>query len=88
MCGRQQGYVGWLCAASVVSVVRTVVCLFAAVGNAPILKQKKFKIRASDEFYKVSQFLRKQLAKALSPGDAVVCLCLCLSCLRIAYRAG
>ncbi|GBG82005.1 hypothetical protein CBR_g34185 [Chara braunii] len=38
-----------------------VVVLFKATGDAPILKQNKFKIGASEKFVKVIEFLRKQL---------------------------
>ncbi|KAJ7555768.1 hypothetical protein O6H91_05G054300 [Diphasiastrum complanatum] len=38
-----------------------VVILFRATGDAPILKQSKFKIAAAEKFAKVIDFLRKQL---------------------------
>ncbi|KAG6545040.1 hypothetical protein Mapa_013734 [Marchantia paleacea] len=38
-----------------------VVVLFRATGDAPILKQNKFKIGGSEKFVKVIDFLRKQL---------------------------
>ncbi|KAI9495741.1 ubiquitin-like autophagy protein Apg12-domain-containing protein [Zychaea mexicana] len=38
-----------------------VLVLFNAIGNAPILKQKLYKITASNKFQMVIQFLRKQL---------------------------
>jgi ubiquitin-like protein ATG12 len=41
--------------------VDKVVVLLKATGDAPILKQNKFKITASDRFEKVVQFLTAQL---------------------------
>ncbi|KAI8387035.1 ubiquitin-like protein Atg12 [Blakeslea trispora] len=38
-----------------------VIVIFRAIGNAPILKQKIFKLTASNKFQTVIQFLRKQL---------------------------
>ncbi|CAO3633432.1 unnamed protein product [Mucor fragilis] len=38
-----------------------VVIVFRAIGNAPILKQKVFKLAASNKFQTVIQFLRKEL---------------------------
>ncbi|KAG0027724.1 hypothetical protein BGZ81_005334 [Podila clonocystis] len=38
-----------------------VVVFFQAIGNAPILKQKHFKITASHKFMVVIQFLRREL---------------------------
>lgn len=38
-----------------------VVILFRATGGAPILKQAKFKVEASEKFAKVIDFLRRQL---------------------------
>ncbi|KAL2645406.1 hypothetical protein R1flu_012993 [Riccia fluitans] len=38
-----------------------VVVLFRATGDAPILKQNKFKIGGGEKFAKVIDFLRKQL---------------------------
>eukprot|EP00897_Mesotaenium_endlicherianum_P007769 jgi/Mesen1/701/ME000109S_10920 len=40
---------------------RKVVVLFRATGDAPILRQAKFKIGAAERFSKVIEFLRKQL---------------------------
>lgn len=40
---------------------RKVVVLLRATGDAPILKQSKFKIGASEKFAKVIDFLRRQL---------------------------
>ncbi|KFH73152.1 hypothetical protein MVEG_00373 [Podila verticillata NRRL 6337] len=41
--------------------VSKVVVFFQAIGNAPILKQKHFKITASHKFMVVIQFLRREL---------------------------
>ncbi|KAI9119902.1 hypothetical protein QN277_022289 [Acacia crassicarpa] len=41
--------------------VRKVVVLLRATGDAPILKQAKFKIAGTDKFAKVIDFLRRQL---------------------------
>ncbi|KAG2209955.1 hypothetical protein INT47_003390 [Mucor saturninus] len=38
-----------------------VVVVFQAIGNAPILKQKVYKLTASYKFQTVIQFLRKEL---------------------------
>lgn len=38
-----------------------VIVRFRAAGNAPIMKQSKFKITASESFQTVSDFLRRQL---------------------------
>lgn len=38
-----------------------VIVIFQAIGNAPILKQKVFKLTASNKFQTVIQFLRKEL---------------------------
>eukprot|EP00301_Raphidiophrys_heterophryoidea_P021772 c609_g1_i1.p1 GENE.c609_g1_i1~~c609_g1_i1.p1 ORF type:complete len:150 (+),score=32.29 c609_g1_i1:44-451(+) len=38
-----------------------VVIMFRATGNAPILRQQKFKISASESFQAVGDFLRRQL---------------------------
>ncbi|GAA5801294.1 hypothetical protein HPULCUR_006740 [Helicostylum pulchrum] len=38
-----------------------VVVVFRAIGNAPILKQKVFKLTASNKFQTVIVFLRKEL---------------------------
>ncbi|KAI9481107.1 MAG: ubiquitin-like autophagy protein Apg12-domain-containing protein [Benjaminiella poitrasii] len=38
-----------------------VIVIFRAIGNAPILKQKVFKLTASNKFQTVIQFLRKEL---------------------------
>ncbi|XP_022715270.1 ubiquitin-like protein ATG12 isoform X1 [Durio zibethinus] len=43
------------------SSVRKVVVHLRATGDAPILKQAKFKILGSDKFAKVIDFLRRQL---------------------------
>ncbi|XP_018833434.2 ubiquitin-like protein ATG12 [Juglans regia] len=43
------------------SSVRKVVVHLRATGDAPILKQVKFKIPGSDKFAKVIDFLRRQL---------------------------
>ncbi|KAI9077257.1 hypothetical protein K1719_040828 [Acacia pycnantha] len=43
------------------SSVRKVVVLLRATGDAPILKQAKFKIAGTDKFAKVIDFLRRQL---------------------------
>ena len=40
-----------------------VVVLLKATGDAPILKQNKFKVNASDPFAKVVQFLSAQLGR-------------------------
>ncbi|KAG0617797.1 hypothetical protein M758_4G015300 [Ceratodon purpureus] len=40
---------------------RKVVVLFRATGDAPIMKQSKFKITGTEKFAKVIDFLRKQL---------------------------
>lgn len=40
---------------------RKVVVLFRATGDAPIMKQSKFKIGGTEKFAKVIDFLRKQL---------------------------
>ncbi|GLJ10777.1 hypothetical protein SUGI_0134780 [Cryptomeria japonica] len=40
---------------------RKVVILLKATGDAPILKQSKFKIGANEKFAKVIDFLRRQL---------------------------
>ncbi|XP_072978195.1 ubiquitin-like protein ATG12 isoform X2 [Typha angustifolia] len=40
---------------------RKVVVHLRATGDAPILKQAKFKIAGSDKFSKVIEFLRRQL---------------------------
>ncbi|TFL02375.1 APG12-domain-containing protein [Pterulicium gracile] len=44
-----------------------VVVLFKAIGNAPILKQKFYKITAANRFQAVIQFLRRELG--YKPGD-------------------
>ena len=46
---------------STASPVDKVVVLLKATGDAPILKQNKFKITASDRFEKVVSFLTTQL---------------------------
>ena len=38
-----------------------VIVLLKATGNAPILKQNKFKVSAEQSFVAVHEFLRKQL---------------------------
>jgi ubiquitin-like protein ATG12 len=38
-----------------------VVVLFKGVGNAPIMKQNRYKITATNRFQAVIQFLRKEL---------------------------
>ncbi|CAO3669043.1 unnamed protein product [Rhizopus stolonifer] len=38
-----------------------VIVIFQSIGNAPILKQKIFKLSASSKFQFVIQFLRKEL---------------------------
>ncbi|KJE93076.1 hypothetical protein CAOG_03919 [Capsaspora owczarzaki ATCC 30864] len=38
-----------------------VIVQFRAAGNAPLMRQKKFKITASEKFQTVIEFLRKQL---------------------------
>ncbi|KAL5160627.1 Ubiquitin-like protein ATG12 [Glycine soja] len=43
------------------SSVRKVVVHLRATGDAPILKQSKFKIAGTDKFAKVIDFLRRQL---------------------------
>ena len=43
--------------------VDKVVVLLKATGDAPILKQNKFKVNASDPFAKVVQFLSAQLGR-------------------------
>ncbi|KAI5336745.1 hypothetical protein L3X38_016013 [Prunus dulcis] len=43
------------------SAVRKVVVHLRATGDAPILKQAKFKILGTDKFAKVIEFLRRQL---------------------------
>jgi len=43
--------------------VRKVVVMYKATGDAPILKQTKFKIDASENFAKVVDFLRRQLRR-------------------------
>ncbi|GMN59787.1 hypothetical protein TIFTF001_028886 [Ficus carica] len=43
------------------SAVRKVVVHLRATGDAPILKQAKFKIPGTDKFAKVIDFLRRQL---------------------------
>lgn len=48
----------------------TVVVLFKAIGNAPILKQKFYKITAANRFQAVIQFLRRELG--YKPGDPLV----------------
>jgi ubiquitin-like protein ATG12 len=40
---------------------RKVVVFFKAIGDAPILKQSKFKIGGVEKFAKVIEFLRKQV---------------------------
>ncbi|KAH9321081.1 hypothetical protein KI387_015720, partial [Taxus chinensis] len=40
---------------------KAVVVLLKATGDAPILKQSKFKIGATEKFAKVIDFLRRQL---------------------------
>jgi ubiquitin-like protein ATG12 len=47
-----------------------VIVQFRAIGNAPILKQKLFKITASQKFQAVNLFLRKELNYA--PSEALV----------------
>ena len=42
---------------------RKVMILFQAVGNAPILKKKKYKINASSELNTVIAFLRDKLLR-------------------------
>ncbi|KAI9287416.1 putative autophagy-related protein 12 [Umbelopsis sp. AD052] len=46
-----------------------VIVQFRAIGNAPILKQKLFKITASQKFQAVNLFLRKELNYA--PSEAL-----------------
>src|ERR1700722_2889810 len=41
--------------------IKTVVVRFKAVGNAPIMRQRFYKITASNRFQAVIQFLRKEL---------------------------
>ncbi|CAN6573581.1 hypothetical protein ACFX13_047162 [Malus domestica] len=43
--------------------VKKVVVHLRATGDAPILKQSKFKILGTDKFAKVIEFLRRQLHK-------------------------
>ena len=58
-----------------------VIVLFKATGNAPQLKQSKFKLSATARFQNVSDFLRKQLRR--SPNEA---LFLFISALREAIE--
>ncbi|KAK1262565.1 Ubiquitin-like protein ATG12 [Acorus gramineus] len=48
-------------AAESLTASRKVVVHLRATGDAPILKQAKFKIAGSDKFGKVIEFLRRQL---------------------------
>jgi hypothetical protein len=46
----------------IINILNAVVIVrFAAIGNAPILKQSYYKITASNKFQTVIQFLRKEL---------------------------
>jgi ubiquitin-like protein ATG12 len=47
--------------ASSAPAARKVVVFFKAIGDAPILKQSKFKIGGVEKFAKVIDFLRKQV---------------------------
>eukprot|EP00249_Psilotum_nudum_P006854 c20111_g1_i1 orf=486-785(+) len=47
--------------ASPPAVAQKVIVLFRATGDAPILKQSKFKIGAAEKFAKVIDFLCRQL---------------------------
>ncbi|CAK9223685.1 unnamed protein product [Sphagnum troendelagicum] len=47
--------------ASSAPAARKVVVFFKAIGDAPILKQSKFKIGGVEKFAKVIEFLRKQV---------------------------
>lgn len=38
-----------------------VVIFFRATGNAPILKQNKFKVSSAQKFLSIQEFVRKQL---------------------------
>lgn len=49
---------------------RTVVIRFAPAGNAPVLRNKFYKITASNRFQSVIQFLRKELG--WKPQDSLV----------------
>ncbi|XP_041996044.1 ubiquitin-like protein ATG12 isoform X1 [Salvia splendens] len=68
------------------SETRKVVIHLRATGDAPILKQAKFKIAGSDKFVKVIDFLRRQLHRetlfvyvnsAFSPNPDELVLDLC-----------
>jgi hypothetical protein len=50
-----------LLARDIFIIVIVVVVQFKATGNAPILKQNKFKVSADQRFETVMAFLRKQL---------------------------
>lgn len=57
-----------------------VVVQFKAVGNAPIMKQNRYRITASNRFQAVIQFLRKQLG--WKAGDPLVCFKFILARMR------
>jgi hypothetical protein len=59
-----------VCILSRISHKIKVVVQFKATGNAPIMKQNKFKISAHQRFGSVADFLRKQLR--VKPGDTLV----------------
>lgn len=47
-----------------------IIVLLKATGNAPILKQSKFKISATQQFHAVIDFMKKQLR--LPQGESLV----------------
>ena len=51
----------------------TVVVFFKATGNAPQLKQSKFKLASTARFQNVTDFLRKQLQ--YQANESLVCVC-------------
>ncbi|KAF0983438.1 hypothetical protein FDP41_010503 [Naegleria fowleri] len=54
---------------------RKITLLFQAVGNAPILKKKKFKINASSSFNEVIYFLRDKLLRINNPNQSLFLYC-------------
>ncbi|GMQ08171.1 hypothetical protein CsSME_00052021 [Camellia sinensis var. sinensis] len=60
------------------SCARKVVVHLRATGDAPILKQAKFKIAGTDKFAKVIDFLRRQLHRETLVDDFLCFIFFCL----------
>ncbi|KAL9642422.1 hypothetical protein ABK040_014265 [Willaertia magna] len=54
---------------------RKITLLFQAVGSAPILKKRKFKINATSSFNEVIFFLRDKLLKITNPSQSLFLYC-------------